>query len=189
MSRCISWCLIRSRNGITSLNFKKNSYNNPKCGQMRRVRIHSTVQMTKISLTRQSSNKTETFYFTLKTWLPFQVRKRPTCHPVKNMHILNPINKTAARHPHLKTVNLSKTENTGTHTALFSGIDRKDKERKQSSCRQNPFTVQILKFSKQITCPSLPISFISDHIYQTNKVVVISLFNIRTKSSCIERLI
>ena len=126
---------------LPSLNLKKNSYNNPKCGQMRRLRIHSTVQMTKISLIRQSSNKTETFYFTLKTWLPFQLRRRSTCHPVKNMHILNPMNKTAARHPHLKTVNLSKTEDTGTHTALFSGIDRKDKERKQSSCRQNPFTV------------------------------------------------
>ena len=127
--------------GITSLNLKKNSYNNPKCGQMRQLRIHSAVQMTKISLIHQSSNKTETFYFTLKTWLPFQLRRRSTCHPVKNMHILNPMNKTAARHPHLKTVNLSKTEDTGTHTALFSGIDRKDKERKQSSCRQNPFTV------------------------------------------------
>ena len=57
------------------------------------------------------------------------------------MHILNPMNKTAARHPHLKTVNLSKTEDKGTHTALFSGIDRIDNERKQSSCRQNPFTV------------------------------------------------
>ena len=47
-----------------------------------------------------------------------------------------------------ETVTFSKTKDTGTVKALFSGIDRKDKKRKQSSCRKDRFTVSILTFSQ-----------------------------------------
>ena len=82
--------------------FKKENKNNPKSGKMRRLRIHPTVEMRKMSLIHQSLTKLKLFIFTLQTWLPFQLRRRPTCHPMKKNlynYTLNVMNKTAARYP------------------------------------------------------------------------------------------